>query len=204
MSHIAAALAKSKGKAVQPVTEDVPKDRPAAGVSRPPMSMPANAAPGAGEARKKKILLLAAAALVILGAGAWFLLSQKDPQPAPAAVRSRAPAAPAAAQPAKQVDFARNPSPAPAPGAPPTLAAGAPAGSAAALAAEPVPSDEIFATVRKFTVSAVKAGPDGRAVINGKAYHVGDEVAPGITLSEIRDGQLLFADETGSVYPRRF
>ena len=103
-------------------------------------------------------------------------------------------------QPAKLVEFAKSDAkPAAA-----STAKGAPI-SAPAAAAEPAPpSDEIFNTVKNFSVSAVKTGENARALINGKTYHAGDTVAPGITLHEIKDGLLIFTDDAGSAYPRRF
>ena len=196
MSHIAAALAKSKGKAVQPVSEEVPKDRLSAGVSRPPMSMPAMKGQAGGDSSKRKLIGGVALAALVLSGGVWFLFGRETPKPAPAPAKVTAIPTTKSGQPAKVVEFAKS-------DAKPTAAS---TGKTAPTSAPETTatSDEIFNTVKNFSVSAVKTGENARALINGKTYHAGDTVAPGITLHEIKDGLLIFTDDAGTAYPRRF
>ena len=201
MSHIAAALAKSKGKTVQPVSEEVPKDRLSAGVSRPPMSMPAMKGQTGGDSSKRKLIGGVALAAVLVSGGVWFLFGREAPKPAPTPAKVTALPLTKSGQPAKVVEFAKSD----AKSAAASTVKAAPAAPAATAAPETAaPSDEIFNTVKNFSVSAVKTGENARALINGKTYHAGDTVAPGITLHEIKDGLLIFTDDAGSAYPRRF
>lgn len=195
MSHIAAALAKSKGKTVQPVTEDVPTTNLQAGVSRPPLSMPSRLDSSSGGAAKRKLVGGAVLAALLLGGGTWFLFLRTTPEAAPATAAPTPPVAAKPAQPANVVDFSKGP-------VAPTLSPKADA--AAAEAHAPIPSEEIFSVVRSFSVSAVVTGANARARIGGKTYRVGDVVSPGITLHEIKEGLLIFIDDAGSFYPRRF
>ncbi len=201
MSHIAAALAKSKGKAVQPGDQADVTAQIASGVSRPPMRI--TGAPVA-PARPKALLFAGGGlAVAILGGAIWFLFLRAAPSPAAPPTLAAAPAptpAPAAAVVKPKTEAAAlKASSAGAQSKPPTAPA------VVAAAPEPAgPSDEIFTSVRKFALSAVKAGADGRAMINGKTYHAGDEVAPGVVLREIKEGLLIFTDEAGNTYPRRF
>ena len=198
MSHIAAALAKSKGKAVQPVSEEVPKDRLSAGVSRPPMSMPAMKGQAGGDSSKRKLIGGVALAVVLVSGGVWFLFGRETPKPAPTPAKVTATPTTKSGQSAKVVEFAK-------PDAKSAAASTAKTAPAATAAPETAaPSDEIFITVKNFSVAAVKTGENARALINGKTYHAGDTVAPGITLHEIKDGLLIFTDDAGSAYPRRF
>lgn len=200
MSHIAAALAKSKGKDVPAVTEDIPTSSPLAGVSRPPISMPAMTGATDGAAAKRKLIGGAVLAAVVLGGGAWFLFSRRAPE---ATAPTVAPAVAKSPQPANVVDFSKESAAttrAPGPANPSAVPAGTPAIESEA----PPLSEEIFAAVKNFSVSAVITGANPRVLIGGKTYHVGDQVAPGITLHEIRDGLLIFVDEAGGVYQRRF
>ena len=104
----------------------------------------------------------------------------------------------------------KTPPPAPPPAAKPALAP-APATASAATAPpdEPpaetsAPSEEVFAEVRKLSISAATTGANAKAIIGRRVYYPGDEVAPGITLAEIKEGQLVFRDQAGHTYPRRF
>lgn len=202
MSHIAAALAKSKGKAVQPVPDEVPKDRLSAGVSRPPMSMPAMKGQTGGDSAKRKLIGGVALAVVLVSGGVWFLFGRETPKPAPTPAKVTATPTAKSGQPAKVVDFAKPDAKSAAASTAKTAPISAPAATAAAEPA--ATSDEIFTTVKNFSVSAVKTGENARALINGKTYHTGDTVAPGITLHEIKDGLLIFTDDAGTAYPRRF
>lgn len=199
MSHIAAALAKSKGKTVQPgdqadVTAQIPS-----GVSRPPMRI--TGAPVA-PARPKALLFAGGGlAVAILGVAIWFFFLRAAPSPAAPPTLAAAPAQPPAPTAVKPKTSAA------ATKAAATAAQSKPPAApiVAAAASEPAGlSDEIFTSVRKFVVSAVMAGVDGRAMINGKTYHAGDEVTPGVVLREIKEGLLIFTDEAGNTYPRRF
>lgn len=186
MSHIAAALAKSKGKHVTPPpTDSEPSTRPL-DVTAPPL--PATGRPTAPTSERPRGLLYASiAALVLIAAVTGFWL-----------MRGKAPEPPAAAKPAATVATAPRPSA----GAPAAVPAGQTANQAATVPAGP--SEHFFATVRQFTLSAVMAGANPRAQIDGRLYQVGDKVAPGLVLSEVRDGQLIFRDDAGNEYPRRF
>lgn len=195
MSHIAAALAKSKGKTVQPATEDVPTTSFRGGVSRPPISMPSMADSSSGGAAKRKLIGGAVLAALLLGGGTWFLFLRTTPEAAPATSVTTKPVVAKPAQPANVVDFGKGPV---------TTAHAPTANVAAAEANTPIPSEEMFSIVRNFSVSAVVTGANARALIGGKTYRVGDQVSPGITLHEIKESLLIFVDDAGSVYPRRF
>lgn len=198
MSHIAAALAKSKGKTVTPPPESsVAPSTPGLGVSTPPIDVPA-AAPAT--AKSSRALVLAVGLLLVCGGGgAWWYFSQAHDAtiPAPPAKAVAAPkpelsANVAANQRTEQAVMkalnSQPSAPAPAPAAP--------------VAAEP--TGDFFELVRKMSVSAVVEGPRGRAMIDGKMTQIGQEVAPGLTLQEIRGGRLIFRDAAGNDYPRRF
>jgi len=70
--------------------------------------------------------------------------------------------------------------------------------------AAPAPTAELLTKVRALAIAAVIPGPRGRAMIDGRMRDIGDEVLPGLVLSEVNDGQLVFTDEAGALYPRRF
>ncbi len=74
----------------------------------------------------------------------------------------------------------------------------------AAPVALPPPSQEITRLVQSLALSAVNRGAQPRAFIGGKVYSPGDAVAPGLYLHEINDELVVFRDEAGVLYPRRF
>ncbi|MBI5425930.1 MAG: hypothetical protein HZA32_17775 [Opitutae bacterium] len=199
MSHIAAALAKSKGKAVTPPPETtVDATGPGLGVSTPPI-VTAESAPPIVPPKRSPALIAGLAALAILcGGAAWWLVRRA---PAEAPIVAPAPAPKASPEITAQIAAKNNTQAAlvrtlsnPTPVAEPPPPAATPAAS----------SVEYFEIVRKLAVSAVMVGSNGRAVINGKTRQVGAEVAPGLTLVEIAPGRLLFRDQAGNDYPRRF
>lgn len=206
MSHIAAALAKSKGKAVTPPPDTaVVPSTPGLGVSTPPVF--GETAP----AKKSRTPLVVGLALGAIAAAAvaWWAL-----RPSPAAATAKPPAVPR--QPAGSVP--------PAPTAHLTaavaankqdqaaiaqdLAAKNPVAASAPVAAATAPADQsasdFFELVRKFSVAAVKEGPEGRAMINGKTHAIGAEVVPGLWLREISGGRLSFRDAQNNEFVRRF
>lgn len=195
MSHIAAALAKSKGKAVNapPDTELVP-EAPA-----PIAYVPPSATGTMEPSRQSRGLIAWASLAVVLLAAAVYLLW---PSAKPVAAIPAAPAAAANNEAAAEIP------PAVAPQPEISQVAGAPGPNEATSPTRPatpeVDMTVVFETVRAFSISAVMEGADGRAVIDGKLRHVGDEVAPGIWLHGIGEGRVLFRDEAGQTYPRRF
>jgi hypothetical protein len=208
MSHIAAALAKSKGRTVGPAPEtDAPLSTPPLGVSATPL-------PEETAARKKLPLPLVAGGVLalvgVVGGGLWFMFG-RDRTPTAPPLHSPAKAAPAQPAPAPVKSPPAPPPSAKAPIASPPSASAAPAAVPAqatpdsGLSAEAaLPSDEIFLAVRKLPVTAATTGPNAKAIIGKKVYYPGDEVMPGVTLFEIKDGLLIFRDQTGHSYPRRF
>ncbi len=195
MSHIAAALAKSKGRKVEAPPPGTPV---APELTRPVLPMPARASsPAAQPTVKKKfplaLVLGGGGTVIILGTVGWFLLK-------PAAAPSAKPAA-TAPQPA---------APAPKPTAsPPTTT---PAPVAAVLGPTPTPTQtllpptpEIAALqeqVAKFSVSARMSGANQRAMINGKVYVVGDHVTDSLTLQEVLSDRVVLRDDNGNLYSK--
>lgn len=199
VSHIAAALAKSKGKAVTPPPETtVAPSTPGLGVSTPPIVTAESAPPVQPRKRSSALVVTLATAAVLLGTGAWWFFGRTSVEPrtviaAPAPKPAPEITAQVAANKNTQAALVR------------TLSNPAPV----AEAPRPAPPAEVgaaeyFEIVRKFAVSAVLVGPNGRAMIDGKTRQVGAEVAPGLTLAEIAPGRLLFRDSAGNEYPRRF
>jgi len=192
VSHIAAALAKSKGKKVEappPGAALAPALAPP--VLPMPVRSPASAAAPAPAAGKKISLtfgLGGGAALVVLAAG-WFLLK---PAPEP-------PLRPAAPAPAPVVAKPVAPAPVPAAVAPPAPAK--PSVIAPALAAA-APDPALQDQVAKFSVTLRKPGTDQRAVINGKTYAPGDHVTDALTLYEVLADRVILRDDAGNLYLR--
>jgi len=192
VSHIAAALAKSKGKAV-----NAPKDTELVPAAPAPIDYVPPPATGPIEPPRRSRGLIAGAALAVmlLGAAAYlFWPTGKPVEPQPAAPAPRVATAEAVPVEAPRPEISQ--------------VAGAPAPAEATSPTRPatpeVDMTVVFETVRAFSISAVKEGTDGRAMIDGKLRHVGDEVAPGIWLHGIDEGRVLFRDEAGQTYPRRF
>lgn len=204
VSHIAAALAKSKGKAVTPPPESaVVPSTPGLGVSTPPVLI--EAAP-AKKSRLRVIVALAAIAVAAVIAIAWWTLRPTPPSDAaaPPTTRPVAAAVVPAPGPDRTAAVAANkqdqaaiaqalstpkpaPAPAPTPSATPELTA-----------------SDFFETVKKFSIAAVKEGPHGRAMIDGKTHAIGAEIVPGLWLREIGGGRLIFRDAQGNEFVRRF
>lgn len=198
MSHIAAALAKSKGKTVEPgALEDKP-DAPASEASQPPM--PSAVTPETSTRPTALQLAGGGLAVAVLGFAGWylFLRTPSKSTATPPQVAVRVVPVPGPVVPMHEPALAKT-SPLGIE-AHPVVARTVPVPATAAAG----PSDEIYNSVRKFSLSAVKSGKNGRAMINGKTYNAGDEVVPGLVLTEIRDGLLIFTDAAGNTYSRRF
>lgn len=200
VSHIAAALAKSKGKTVTPPPETaITPSTPGLGVSIPPMPV-GDGAP-AKKSRTPLIVGLVVALLALAGGAYWLLkpaapVAAAKPAPAPAKAApapgkvSETVAANKKDQAALTSELAGQKAAAPAPVAPAAEAA--------------VPSGDFHELVRKFAVAAVMEGSNGRAVIDGKKVTIGTEVVPGLWLREIKNGRLIFRDAQQNEYLRRF
>lgn len=66
------------------------------------------------------------------------------------------------------------------------------------------PNEQASLLVRNLSVSSAVPGPRGRATIDGKVRHIGDRVAPGLRLHEVNEADVIFIDDAGATYPRRF
>jgi hypothetical protein len=82
--------------------------------------------------------------------------------------------------------------------------ASAPAEDRADTPLPPQPSEELLEVVHKFSISEVKPGQYGRALIDGKMHYVGENVGHGLQLFEIKDRRLIFIDGRGARYPRPY
>jgi hypothetical protein len=198
MSFIAAALAKSKGKDVQPPPQEGLLPPPGLEMPSPPHPQDFPSENPFQKRRSGKLRLLVVLAGVLLAVGILLFVKfrshpapppvQAKPVPAKEAAKPAPPAAKPAAEPAKT---AVTP-----PVAKPAEVAPAPVA--------PKPAEELLAIVHKFNVSAVMSGPNGRARIDGKTYYIGDPVIADLVLVDIRDGQLFFKDTVGAIYAKRF
>lgn len=202
MSHIAAALAKSKGKKVEaPPGTLVPPALPAP-VLPMPVRAPAPAAAAAAAAPKKfplPLVLGGGLTVLVLAAAAWFFLK-------PAAGPAETPAV-VAAKPAVPASVAKPPA-LPPPAAAPVVTAPVPATPARPAVVTPPPvtgSPDIALLqeqVAKFSVTVRKGGTDQRAVINGKTYVPGDRVADALTLQEVLGDRIILRDDSGHLYTK--
>ena len=202
MSHIAAALAKSKGKNVAPPPPDgvtaVPTMRvgppanpflkkpgatpgtPAAvpsTVGASPGSTPATAtAVPARPTAPKRTLLVAAAvvAVVVVILGGWLLWSASRPDDRP--VEAKLPPAAAETTKAAPVD--------PAP-----VRAG--------------PSGALIEKMRRLVITAAAGGGSQRLSVGGKIFEPGDTVVEGLVLQSIENEEIVFRDAEGNLYTRR-
>ena len=227
MSHIAAALAKSKGK---PAPPSPPGESPLAPSliptpKRPALALPPAAAKLAAAARPSLAVIgsIAGAIVLIVGA-AWFFLGRRPvapPAPLPVVAITVTPAvkppavsvptaAPAAAQPPQPDSSQPAPTLAAQPQTPPPLAA-APTTAATvtdapatpeAPRAEPTP--ELQNVVMRLAMTAAMSGDNQRIVVAKHVYLLGDTVAEGLVLHEVQRGVVVFRDEAGAFYRRRF
>lgn len=188
MSQIAAALARSKGKKVDPVppAESVV---PAIHTSTPPMPPPA--APAAPAKRKftpRDIAGAGAAGIAVLVV--LFLILRPSASPEPSKPKSKA-----------------TPVAAPTPAAPPVPAAPLPAVPAPA----PAPADlaetgfpaELESQLKALVISARRTGSEPRVVVGGKVFAPGDEVVPGAFLDSVQADKVVFRDAAKNKFERR-
>jgi len=70
--------------------------------------------------------------------------------------------------------------------------------------AAPVPSAALNEKVQALTISAAVAGESQRVIVAGKVFYPGDKVAEGLVLQEVYPGLIVFRDEAGALYTRRF
>lgn len=187
MSQIAAALARSKGKKVDPVppAESVV---PAIHTSTPPMPPPA--APAQPAKRKfapRDIAGAGAAAIALLVI--LFLVFRPSPPPEPPKPKAKAApaAAPATAAPAAPAPAAPQPAPAP-------VAEVAPAEGFSA---------ELEAQLKALVISARRTGAEPRIVVGGKVFAPGDEVVPGAFLDSVQADKVVFRDAAKNKIERR-
>jgi hypothetical protein len=190
MSQIAAALARSKGKKVDPVPGEVsivpsiPTLAPALPAKAPP------AKPG-----KFPVKLAVGVAVIVLALGGWLIFRPKAPSPAtkpaasvPVAVKQPSPASVRAPVPPGVVR-------APVPPAPLELPAPAPVVGLA---------PELEDQLRKLTITARRAGSEPRIVVGRKVYVPGDVVIPGVILEAVLPDLLVFRDAENHRFERRF
>ena len=185
MSQIAAALARSKGKKVDPVppAESVV---PAIHTSTPPMPPPA--APAQPAKRKfapRDIAGAAAAGIALLVVLFLIFRPAAAPEPPPPKAKANA-AAPAPAA---------TPPPAAAPQPAPTPAAEAPP-------AEGFPA-ELETQLKALVISARRTGAEPRIVVGGKVFSPGDEVLPGAFLDSVQADKVVFRDAAKNKFERR-
>jgi hypothetical protein len=202
VSHIAAALAKSKGKKVEAPPPGSP-DVPVMPLPVLPMSTrvrtPAVAVAGTTP-KKLPLPYILGGGLVVLALAAfgWFWLkpvAALPPQPV-AAVPKPATAAPALSPVVP----------------PPAIAAISVAPPVGPVLAKPVvvtPSPVAESTVTalqdqimRFSVTLRKTGADQRAVINGKTYTPGDHVTDALTLQEVLNDRIVLRDDGGNFYTK--
>lgn len=190
MSHIAAALAKSKGRDVKapPASgvNDVPLARigPVANPFLAPVAAP-KVAPVVYQAEKPKrhfpvraiALTVVALFVAVLGFYLWTLLRKDNlfsellprTKPTPVAVPAKI-------------------APLPPTVSPPTA---------------PTPSDLMREKVRQLPISSAAGGAIQRLTVGGKVYQPGETVTEGLILQAIETDEIVFRDTTGSVYTRR-
>ena len=201
MSYIAAALAKSKEKAAQlPPMEAFP-DTPGFSLSVDPQFATLQEAPAA-KPPESKLRFYVIGGAIALAAVVIAVVKLRSPKAAPIPPKSET----VATTPATKSEQAQaQTKPATNPATATSVAQTTPVvPTPTPVPVEIKPSEETLALVRKFSVSAVMSGPSGRARIDGKTYHVGDEVLSGLILIEIKDSQLFFRDTAGATYTHRF
>ncbi len=192
MSHIAAALAKSKGK-------DAPA--PPSAELAPQLSVAAAPVPAAAQTvPKKKIspvaILAGVVVLALAGGAAWLFFGAKDEAPAAPA---KPPASAAAPKPAAPAPAAPKPSPPSAP-APAVTTVAAPVPVAAVPDADAAAA-QLHERVAKFSITARRVA-EQRVMIDGKMYAAGARVGEGLTVQEVRDDRVVFRDDSGRTYEK--
>ena len=68
----------------------------------------------------------------------------------------------------------------------------------------PEPRAEIQDLVKSLVISAVMPGTVPRMIMQGRVIKVGEAVEQNLKFSGIKDGNLVFTDEFGAVYTRRY
>ena len=203
VSHIAAALAKSKGKNVTPPKpeglHDVPTlkvgpppnpflKKPGAAPVKPPanktaaalsptgVTVPTGTTTAAASAPpdRKRVLLFTGVALLLVVAGAGVWFFLQPETPAPSAPAPT----PSATQPTAT---------------PPPAAAPERAG----------PSDVLTEKMRRLPITAAAGGGSQRLSVAGKVYEPGDTVIDGLILQSIENEEIVFRDAEGNLYTRR-
>jgi hypothetical protein len=184
VSQIAAALARKKGKKVDPVPSQE-SVVPAIHASVPPMpARPAEAAPAKKNVRT---YVLAGGGALALLVTAWLVL-RPEPTPPPApAVAASAPAQPAVA------------APVPKPAAKPTALPAEKSADAAGPMA-PVIEDQLS----KLNITARRPGKGARIVVGGKVFEPGDTVIPGVLLDSVQADRVIFRNAENQRFERRF
>ncbi|MEY2878398.1 MAG: hypothetical protein RLZZ15_778 [Verrucomicrobiota bacterium] len=195
MSQIAAALARSKGKKVEPVAPET-SVVPPINLSAPPMPKPA--APAAPKQKlTPKLIAIIGGSVVAVALIAWLAWPAPPPPPKPAAKPAPAAPVPAPAPAAKKAPVA-----APAPVAV-TAAVTPPAPAVPAFADGPM-AFELTEQLKKLPISARRAGTDPRIVVGGKVYIPGDAVLEGVFLDAVLPDRVVFRDADGHRYEKRF
>ncbi len=190
MSHIAAALAKSKGKKV----DSPPPGTPPAPLVMPAPKLPMPVRPAAGETpaqtEKKTPLMpvLGGAAILVLAATVWYVLKPAEvplpPTPAPPVARPVAPPKPPVVSMVAPETAGLPPAP---PGPPPVVEQ---------------PSVVLLEQVAKFTVRGRISGQTQRVMIDGKVYVPGDHVTDNLVLQEVLSDHVVFRDDHGQLYTK--
>ena len=196
MSQIAAALARSKGKKVEPVAAETSVVPPIS-VSAPPLPTKAVAAPK--PKASPKLIAIVAGSVLAVGLAVWFVLSAA---PTPPVIKKAATAVtPPAARPVPPVATV-------APAVVPVAAPPAPVPVVPATAApvvDPGPmAPELVEQLKKLVISARRAGTDPRIVIGRTVYIPGDTVIEGVVLESVAPDRLVFRDAEHRRYERRF
>ena len=203
MSHIAAALAKSKGLNVTPSKPEGLHDVPTLKVGPPPNPFlkkpgaapvkPAAAqtaaafaptggtaptgatvaAASAPPARKRVRLFTGVAVLLVVAVAGAWFLSP----PARPASGTPAPTAPASRPPATP--------------------------AAAAAPERAGPSEVLTDKMRRLPITAAAGGGSQRLSVAGKVYEPGDAVTEGLILQSIENEEIVFRDADGNLYTRR-
>lgn len=193
MSYIAAALAKSKGRNVTPPPAEGIPDALDHVILPNPLLQPLQAETHAPDRTPNLKLYALIGAVVVAGALLVFFKWHSA---------DKASATPAAQATAIPSPTSKSPPPLTPQSAPTTATGGSiPTEPASTIQTS---AEETLTIVHQFSVTAVISGPNGVARIDGKTYHVGDTVRPGLDLIEIRDGQLFFRDSSGTVFLHRF
>jgi hypothetical protein len=193
VSHIATALAKSKGRNVKPpptsTLEDVPLAR-VGPVENPFLQTVATkkvdpviyaAPPAARKFPVKKVVLgVSVVALCALAVAGWMMLGADNPladlfpqlKPEPVAIH----------EPVKK-----------------TKASSA----KPAFASAEGPSDHMRDLVRNLKVTSVAGGSIQRLTIGGKVFQPGETIAESLVLQAIETEEIVFRDASGHLYTRR-